>query len=42
MDCTFYVVKTKVLISCAVTVQLISAFDFTYVKTDKKVFCVEC
>ena len=30
MGCTINVVKTKVLISCAVIAQLISAFVFTY------------
>ena len=30
VDCTICVVKTKVLISCAVTAQLISAFIFVY------------
>ena len=34
IDCTIYVVKTKVLISCAVTAQLICTFVvFAYVKT---------
>ena len=32
-DCTYHVVKTKALISCAVTVQLICAFVFTYAKS---------
>ena len=32
MDCIIYVVKTKVLISFAVTVQLICAFVFAYAK----------
>ena len=27
-DCTIHVVKTKMLITCLVTVQLICAFDF--------------
>ena len=31
-DCTVCAVKTKALISCAVTAQLISAFVFAYVK----------
>ena len=31
-DCTTYVAKTKALISCAVTAQLICAFVFTYAK----------
>ena len=31
-DCTIRVVKTKVLISCAVTAQLICAFVFAQVK----------
>ena len=31
-DCTVYVAKTKALISCAVTAQLICAFVFTYEK----------
>ena len=31
-NCTIRVVKTKVLISCAVTAQLICAFVFTYAK----------
>ena len=30
MECTIYEVKTKTLISCAVTVQLICAFVFAY------------
>ena len=33
MDCTIYVAKTKVLISCAVTAQLICAFVFAYAKS---------
>ena len=32
MDCTIYVGKTKVLVSCAVTVQLISMFVLVYAK----------
>ena len=32
MDCTVCVAKTKVLISCAVTAQLICAFVFAYAK----------
>ena len=32
-DCTIYVVKTKALISCAVTAQLICVFVFAYVKS---------
>ena len=32
MDCSIYVAKTKALISCAVTVQLISVFVFAYAK----------
>ena len=32
MDCTMYVAKTKALISCAVTVQLVCAFIFTHAK----------
>ena len=33
MDCTIFVAKTKVLISCAVvTVQLICTFVFAYAK----------
>ena len=32
-DCTSYVAKTKALISCAVTVQLICDFDFAYAKS---------
>ena len=31
-DCTIYMAKTKALISCAVTVQLICSFVFTYAK----------
>ena len=31
-DCTIFVVKTKVLVSCAVTAQLICTFIFTYAK----------
>ena len=31
-DCSVYVVKTKVLISCVVTKQLICAFVFAYAK----------
>ena len=31
-DCTIYVAKTKVLISCAVTMQLICAYVFAYAK----------
>ena len=31
-DCTIYVAKTKALISCAVTAQLICAFGFAYAK----------
>ena len=30
MNCAIYVVKTKALISCAVTAQLICAFVFSY------------
>ena len=33
MECTIYVVKTKVLIPWAVTLQLICAFVFAYAKT---------
>ena len=33
MDCTIYVVKTKVLISSAVTAQLICVFVFAYTKS---------
>ena len=33
MDCTIYVAKTKALISCAVTAQLICAFVFAYTKS---------
>ena len=36
MDCTFYVAKTEVLISCGVTVQtaqLTCAFVFAYAKS---------
>ena len=33
MDCTVYVAKTKALISCAVTVQLICAFVFAYAES---------
>ena len=32
MDCTIYVVKTKGLISCAVSVQLSCPFVFAYAK----------
>ena len=32
MNSTFYVVKTKALISCKVTAQLICAFVFAYAK----------
>ena len=32
-DCTICIVKTKALISCAVIVQLICAFVFTYAKS---------
>ena len=32
-DCTIYVVKTKALISCALTVQLICAVVFAYAKS---------
>ena len=32
MDCTIYVAKTKVLISCAVTAQLICVFVFACAK----------
>ena len=32
-DCTFHVAKTKMLISCLVTAQLICAFDFAMSKT---------
>ena len=32
MDCTVYLAKTKALISCAVTVQLIRAFVFALCK----------
>ena len=32
-NCTFYVAKTKALISCAVTEQLICAFVFAYAKS---------
>ena len=31
--CSFYVAKTKALISCAVTVQLICVFVFAYAKS---------
>ena len=31
-DCTFYIAKTKALISCAVTAQLICGFVFAYAK----------
>ena len=31
-DCTIYVAKTKALISCAVSTQLICAFVFAYAK----------
>ena len=34
MDCTICVTKTKTLISCAVTAQLICAFVFAYAKAD--------
>ena len=33
MDCTFYVGKTKALISCAVRAQMIFAFVFAYSKS---------
>ena len=33
MDCTTYVAKTKALISCTVTVQLIYAFICAYAKS---------
>ena len=33
MDCTIYVAKTKSLISCAVSAQLISIFVFAYAKS---------
>ena len=33
MDCTNYVVKTKALVSCAVTAQLICRFVFPYAKS---------
>ena len=32
MDCTNHVTKTKALISCAVTTQLICAYVFAYAK----------
>lgn len=32
MDCTIYLAKTKALSGCAVTAQLIGAFDFAYAK----------
>ena len=32
MDCAIYVSKTKALIRCAVTVQLIYAYEFAHVK----------
>ena len=32
-DCTICVAKTKALIRCAVTAQLICGFDFTYAKS---------
>ena len=32
-DCTIYVAKTKALISCAVTAQLVCAFVFAYAKS---------
>ena len=32
-DCTIYVAKTKVLISCAVNAQLVWVFVFTYAKS---------
>ena len=32
-DCTIYVSKTKVLISCMVTTQLICTFVFTHAKS---------
>ena len=32
-DCAISVVKTKVLISCVVTMQLICAFGFAYAKS---------
>ena len=31
-DCTIYIAKTKALISCAVTAQLICVFVFAYAK----------
>ena len=31
--CTIYVAKTKALVSCVATAQLICAFDFTYAKS---------
>ena len=33
MDCTIYVAKTKVLISCEVIFQLICVFVFAYAKS---------
>ena len=33
MNCSIYVAKTKALISCAVTVQLICVFVFAYAKS---------
>ena len=33
MNCTIYAAKTKALISCAVTMQLICAFVFAYAKS---------
>ena len=33
MDCTIYLAKTKALISCAVTAQLICVFVFAYPKS---------
>ena len=35
MECTIYVAKTKALISCAVTAQLICAFVFAYAKKNQ-------
>ena len=32
-DCTIYVAKTKALISCGITVQLICTFVFAYAKS---------
>ena len=33
MDCTIHIAKTKALISCTVTAQLICVFVFAYAKT---------